>query len=108
MEKGSNRLEPDLGVGIGRVLPSVFDDRELEASKLAVTEALVLCEGQIKADDALLESLPEERLENLFLRDLRFESGQWVIDVSLRTMAHTGANISLASTGTVTGQVINA
>ena len=86
---GSDIFDPDYGVGIQAMLPKLYDDRDLEKTKMTATEAILKAEKALKQEDAVASGLkPSEMLSSLHLRDLSYDvnNTQWVVDIVMKTM----------------------
>lgn len=96
---GSDVFDPDFGVGLQEVLPKLYNPKLLEKHKMDATGAIINCEKMIKEEDSLVTSPLAERLDQLYLRDLRYDASktQWVVDISLRAKDGTIGNVSLGT-----------
>jgi phage baseplate assembly protein W len=96
---GSDRFDPEFGVGVQNVLPKTYNEKLLSKNKMDVTGTIINAEKQIKEEDAQVKSPPSERLDQLYLRELRYDISktQWVVDISLRAKDNTVANVSLGA-----------
>lgn len=84
-------LFDDFGVGIQNVLPKIYNESELDSTKMSVTQSLLSLEKQIKQDDTLDTSDDQtNKLSSAFLKSLSFDAiySEWVLEITVRNMAN--------------------
>ena len=95
--QGSDIFNPEFGVGLGDVLPKLYDESKLESVKTMVNQSILTVERLIKEDDKIEGLRPEEQLATLNLRNLSFDVNQtaWVVDLNLVTVSGASFNFGV-------------
>lgn len=97
--KGQDRFNPEFGASLRQVLPKTYNESLLSKVQTDVNAAIIECEKQIREEDAEVNSPAEERLNQLYLKDLKYDINklQWVVDLVLKNQKDEITSFGVAS-----------
>jgi len=90
---GRDIFSADYGMGLKYLLPSVAATVSEEGAKMQVGKGLMTILGQIKDEQNTVNLDPEEKLENLELVDVTFDTAQALWEVTIKVTSAVGSAV---------------